>query len=430
MPAADLIDRTSSVRPEPGHHCPEHGIVPTGTVNPPNPDDGQVYCPEPNCGLQTVARQDVVSEVLADMREAVRRAADSAPVQRSPEDGEISELYDADRHAIECAAFSGLERGQAQIVRDNGEVRALNTDTSLIEDAATGVVPGPGDLYISRQLWDRWERNFEHHVVGGEGDNTIHRFYNTPEGMDAEQANQPGIVHDGNAIELRGNVFLDECVDSPSAFFSFFDTEAQANFQQSNTILTTDTTGTETSDRIIINGNFATASDSYISLNYNTQGVVTYTPRWSAWDGERTPMTANTAQMLRRRRKVNGPDRRKRIARVNKRNTAEQRAKQLLWQTLSREQRREMAEHGWFHIEVGCRRYRFKKGRIGNVERVDDNGEVITRYCCHPIDMVPDYDTVLSQMMMIIHNEAEFLRVANVRYQRGENGISNLRVAA
>jgi len=99
-----------------------------------------------------------------------------------------------------------------------------------------------------------------------------------------------------------------------------------------------------------------------------------------------------------------------------KENAAWLRAEQLLHQYLDREQRREWKRNKQFNVQVGDRRYRIKSGRSSNVELVDRAGEVLERYCCHPVEMVPTGDCVLTQMLMLLYEEERFLQTANVHY--------------
>lgn len=104
--------------------------------------------------------------------------------------------------------------------------------------------------------------------------------------------------------------------------------------------------------------------------------------------------------------------------RRHKSNAAWLRAEQLLRKYLSREQRRELVVEGRFHVQSGDRRYRISKGRIGNVEWVDREGDVLQRYCCHVRDMVPTYDNLLAQMLLLIHDERRFIETANIHWRR------------
>lgn len=53
------------------------------------------------------------------------------------------------------------------------------------------------------------------------------------------------------------------------------------------------------------------------------------------------------------------------------------------------------------------------RGRHGNVDQVDDSGRRIKRLCVHPVEGVPDADTMLAQKLFLEGSEEELLRVAN-----------------
>ena len=58
-------------------------------------------------------------------------------------------------------------------------------------------------------------------------------------------------------------------------------------------------------------------------------------------------------------------------------------------------------------------RYLIRKGRAQNIEVIDKGGNITHRLCAHPVESVPDYDTMLAQKLFLEHNEEEFLRVAH-----------------
>jgi hypothetical protein len=60
------------------------------------------------------------------------------------------------------------------------------------------------------------------------------------------------------------------------------------------------------------------------------------------------------------------------------------------------------------------KKYRINRGRSANVDVLDENGKVVRSLCAHPRDGVPDADTMLSQALMLKHDEPGFLRIANV----------------
>lgn len=113
--------------------------------------------------------------------------------------------------------------------------------------------------------------------------------------------------------------------------------------------------------------------------------------------------------------------RRERDAAEQRRREAKARARATLERFLDAAQRKQLQTQRFFEVVVGeaKRRYRVMQGRAGNVHLVDADGRKVASYCIHPRMGVPDEDTMLAQKLMLEHNEAEFLRVANEqRYQR------------
>lgn len=98
---------------------------------------------------------------------------------------------------------------------------------------------------------------------------------------------------------------------------------------------------------------------------------------------------------------------------------ARERAEKLLRESLSPEQLEELSLKGHFHLETIAasgerRRYRINRGRSRNVQQVDrSSGLVLKTLCAHPIELVPDADTMLAQKLFLEASEEEFLRVAN-----------------
>ena len=97
---------------------------------------------------------------------------------------------------------------------------------------------------------------------------------------------------------------------------------------------------------------------------------------------------------------------------------ARQKAETLLQECLSPKQREELALHQYFHIEtIGSngerRRYRIERGRVRNVKQVTPEGLVIKTLCMHPVDHIPDADTMLAQKLYLEGSEQEFLSIAN-----------------
>jgi hypothetical protein len=95
---------------------------------------------------------------------------------------------------------------------------------------------------------------------------------------------------------------------------------------------------------------------------------------------------------------------------------ARTRARVLLGEFLSDEQKAELDQHGRFHV-MGSRGRRYcirAEGQAGNVDLLKADGSIQARLCCHPRQGLPDGDAWLMQMIEIRHDEDHFLATANV----------------
>jgi hypothetical protein len=105
-----------------------------------------------------------------------------------------------------------------------------------------------------------------------------------------------------------------------------------------------------------------------------------------------------------------------RLEEIEKNRLSSEKAKQILLDHLTPEQRDTVEKNGWFVIEGGItgKRYKIKSGGVaGNIEELDDNGKMIAKYCCHLSHVFPQSDHHLAQKLMLEWNESEFLRLAN-----------------
>ena len=97
---------------------------------------------------------------------------------------------------------------------------------------------------------------------------------------------------------------------------------------------------------------------------------------------------------------------------------AQLRAKMLLFEHLTPEQQATFERHGWFIVEGGKSKtkYRVRNDRhlVGNVD-VLRNDRVAHRLCAHMRrDAFPEGDHLLAQMLMLELDEDRFLQIANV----------------
>jgi len=96
-------------------------------------------------------------------------------------------------------------------------------------------------------------------------------------------------------------------------------------------------------------------------------------------------------------------------------NTAEARARRLLRDWLSSEQRAQFEQHHYFDV-IGCdtgRRYRIHYGIAANVHEIDEIGVTGTGWCFLPLGHLVPGDVMLAQKIALETNETAALAVAN-----------------
>jgi hypothetical protein len=145
---------------------------------------------------------------------------------------------------------------------------------------------------------------------------------------------------------------------------------------------------------------------------------------WTAWNGSYrvygcTPDARTSEEIETANRKATEVLERER-ARLQRIEEAEQRAKSLLRDSLSRDQLIEFETFNYFTVisRDGQRRYRIRKGWSHNVERIDERGERLHTLCAHPGETVPEHDNMLAQKLMLEHCEEDFLKIANKGEER------------
>ena len=100
---------------------------------------------------------------------------------------------------------------------------------------------------------------------------------------------------------------------------------------------------------------------------------------------------------------------------------AKDRALELLGMVLSADQMASYREKGWFEVRGSKgRRWRIRANSVaGNVDLMPEIGEVReATLCCHPREQLPAPDVHLAQMLALVTDEDEFMRVANVHHRR------------
>jgi hypothetical protein len=99
-----------------------------------------------------------------------------------------------------------------------------------------------------------------------------------------------------------------------------------------------------------------------------------------------------------------------------KKRAAVAKARKLLVMNLDSDQLKDFKKHRYFLVE-GSRGnlYQVRTGRSHNVRQLDlETMKPIRTLCAHPIEAVPDFDTMLAQKLWIESDEAEFVKMANL----------------
>lgn len=105
------------------------------------------------------------------------------------------------------------------------------------------------------------------------------------------------------------------------------------------------------------------------------------------------------------------------------------RAKALLHRVLSAAQTKDLAENGGFFVFAPSGKlYRIYQGSHGNVDEIAPDGTPIARFCVQPSG-VPAEDSMLAQMLFLLNQEEEFLRIANRSAPYGSDRGDNRRLA-
>lgn len=113
--------------------------------------------------------------------------------------------------------------------------------------------------------------------------------------------------------------------------------------------------------------------------------------------------------------------RRERAQRAAERKAADERARMLLLEHLTPEQREYVKKHKFFVIEGGKSKKKYRiwteRGTNGNVERLKDDGHPDLAYCVHLTSdkfVFPHSDHILGQKLMLEMAEEEIMKVANI----------------
>lgn len=99
------------------------------------------------------------------------------------------------------------------------------------------------------------------------------------------------------------------------------------------------------------------------------------------------------------------------------REVARERAKALLLEHLTHDQRQTFEQNGWFVVEGGKSKKQYRispANHAGNVVEFDGE-KPLHRYCAHIPQQFPSFDNALAQKLALEVDEDAFLKVANRR---------------
>ena len=175
-----------------------------------------------------------------------------------------------------------------------------------------------------------------------------------------------------------------------------------------------------------------TGSTAWMSWNqsYTTTGTTSASTaimagnQWTTWNYayEETAQQAAAREAQEAAQRRQWAELRERALVLNAaRAAARERAEELLAALLSDEQAASRRERGFFAVRGSRsgRTYRIhSSGAAGNVDRLDADGRREMTFCCHPPGALPLADVHLAQMLQLVADEDEFLRVANAHRVR------------
>lgn len=98
-------------------------------------------------------------------------------------------------------------------------------------------------------------------------------------------------------------------------------------------------------------------------------------------------------------------------------------ASNLLDSILSDIQRQTLEKEDWFLV-VGKSGniYRIRRGRVGNIDLLSPEGQILRRYCVHPQGHLPNADDLVAQKLHLESNDDHLMEVANVLEDYGTRG--------
>jgi hypothetical protein len=161
-----------------------------------------------------------------------------------------------------------------------------------------------------------------------------------------------------------------------------------------------------------------TAADYTIARDTTIAMRDQYVGNWSSWvDKQEESHAQKMDRRIREEEQKAAAEARLVQAVIEEKNrvAADARAKSLLMAALTKPQLKRFLRDECIPVDTEAgNKYLIKKGRSANINVFNPDGTIKHRLCAHPVAAVPDYDTMLSQLLYLRYQESEFLGLANV----------------
>lgn len=177
------------------------------------------------------------------------------------------------------------------------------------------------------------------------------------------------------------------------------------------------TTGSAINADTTIWQTWTSTASTTVSPGWFDQGTQANANTWQTWNIAPTyayvapPLTA----LEKARRLLIATNRAR--AQMLRRKRAERVAEQLLLETLSDDQAAEYRRLERFHLIVGDRTYRIRKGMHGNIDVIEDD-TIVERLCVYAQGGVPAADNMLAQKLLLETDEEHLRARANITRMR------------
>ncbi len=170
-------------------------------------------------------------------------------------------------------------------------------------------------------------------------------------------------------------------------------------------------------NQLIIHSTGGIGGTQYTSSQATTSGTIYYWPVWH--DNIAAPAIVHDEAHWQQMREQQAIARQRHAEQEQKDKAIQARAREIMLQHLTPQQREMVERNNWFIVAGGKsgKRYRIHANLhkvAGNVELLDAKEEkALARFCCHLQHQYPSHDHHLAQKLMLEWDEDTFLHLAN-----------------